>query len=35
MLKKTPAAKKKSDADSSTDTIVEWTKNTPKPDFFE
>ena len=23
------------DADSSTDTIVGWTKNTPKPDFFE
>jgi hypothetical protein len=23
------------DADSSTDTIVWWTKNTPKPDFFE
>ena len=22
-------------ADSSTDTIVGWTKNTPKPDFFE
>ena len=23
------------DADSSTDTILGWTKNTPKPDFFE
>ena len=23
------------DADSSTDTMVGWTKNTPKPDFFE
>ena len=23
------------DADSSTDTTVRWTKNTPKPDFFE
>ena len=23
------------DADSSTDTIEGWTKNTPKPDFFE
>ena len=23
------------DADSSTDTIVWWTKNTPKPNFFE
>ena len=22
------------DADSSTDTTVGWTKNTPKPDFF-
>ena len=22
------------DADSSTDTIVGWTKNTPKPNFF-
>ena len=23
------------DADSNTDTILGWTKNTPKPDFFE
>ena len=23
------------DADSSTDTTVGWTKNTPKPNFFE
>ena len=23
------------DADSSTDAIGGWTKNTPKPDFFE
>ena len=23
------------DADSSTDTTVGWTKNTPKPKFFE
>ena len=23
------------DADSSTDTIIRWTKNTQEPDFFE
>ena len=23
------------DADSSTDTTIGWTKNTPKPNFFE
>ena len=45
MLSKTLLSKQKSriretkhlstDADSSTDAIGGWTKNTPKPDFFE
>ena len=38
ILKKSPVRETKhlsTDADSSTDTTVGWTKNTPKPDFFE
>ena len=39
VLPKNPAYGRKkhlsTDADSSTDAIGGWTKNTPKPDFFE